>query len=132
MTQEFAEAHRTPKGELVTRTLTMPGDTNASGDMFGGWLLSQMDIAGGIVAQQTSRSRVTTVAVDAMAFHCPVLVGDTVACYAHLEKIGRTSMSIGIEVWVQRHREGTEHCVTEGLFTYVALDPEGHPWPVKR
>lgn len=132
MTQEFAAAHRNPKGELVIRTLAMPADTNAAGDVFGGWLMSQMDLGAGIMAQQTARSRVTTVALDAMEFHCPVLVGDTVACYAHINRIGRTSMNISVEVWVQRHTEGTQHCVTEGVFTYVALDPQGRPWPVKR
>lgn len=132
MTSEFDAAHRAPKGELVIRTLAMPADTNAAGDIFGGWLMSQMDLGGGILAQQTARSRVTTVAVDAMAFHWPVLMGDTVACYASLNKVGRTSMSISIEVWVQRHHEATQHCVTEGVFTYVALDDDGRPWPVKR
>lgn len=132
MTSEFDAAHRAPKGELVIRTLAMPADTNAAGDIFGGWLMSQMDLGGGILAQQTARSRVTTVAVDAMAFHWPVLMGDTVACYANLNKVGRTSMNISIEVWVQRHHEATQHCVTEGVFTYVALDDKGRPWPVKR
>jgi acyl-CoA thioesterase YciA len=123
---------RVPRGQLVIRTIAMPADTNSAGDVFGGWLLSQMDIGGAILAHQVARCRVTTVAVDAMAFHQPVLVGDTIACFAELERVGRTSMRIHIEVWVQRHFERSEHCVTDGAFAYVALDPAGRPQPVYR
>lgn len=132
MTLEVEETDRKPHGELVIRTMAMPADTNAHGDIFGGWLMAQMDLGAAILAQQTARSRVTTVAVEAMAFHHPLRVGDTVACYAQLRKVGRTSMTIGIDVWVQHHKEGTTQCVTEAVFTYVALDPDGKPWPVKR
>ena len=132
MTREPYDPNRQPKGELVIRTLSMPADTNAHGDIFGGWLMAQMDLGGAILAQQTARGRVTTVAVNAMEFHWPVKVGDTIACHAELLKVGNTSMTIGVEVWVQRHNEGTHHCVTEGVFTYVALDPSGKPWPVRR
>jgi acyl-CoA thioesterase YciA len=132
MTHEPTESKLHPKGELVIRTMAMPADTNAHGDIFGGWLMAQMDLGAAILAQQTARCRVTTVAVEAMAFHWPVRVGDTVACYATVQKIGRTSMTIGIEVWVQHHKDGTHQCVTEAVFTYVAIDPDGKPWPVKR
>jgi len=121
-----------PRGQLVIRTIAMPADTNAAGDVFGGWLMSQMDIGGAILAYQIARCRVTTVAVEAMTFHYPVLVGDTIACFAELQRVGRTSMRIHLEVWVQRHFENTELRVTDGVFTYVALDAAGHPQPVYR
>ena len=116
-----------PPGDPVIRTIAMPADTNAAGDIFGGWLLSQMDIGGAILAHQTARSRVTTVAVEGMEFHRPVLVGDIVACFAELMRVGRTSLRIHIEVWVQRHVENTQECVTEGVFTYVALGDNSRP-----
>lgn len=121
-----------PHGELVIRTIAMPADTNANGDIFGGWLLSQMDIGAAIHARNLCRSRVTTVAVDAMSFHNPVYVGDIVNCYALLVKIGRTSMRIGVEAWVQRGADGTLLRVTEGVFTYVAIDESGRPHSVQR
>lgn len=121
-----------PKGELVIRTIAMPADTNANGDIFGGWLMSQMDLGAAIVAKNLSRSRVTTVAVDGMVFLNPVFVGDIVNCHATLVKVGRTSMKIDVEAWVQRGRDGTLLRVTEGIFTYVAIDDEGRPQPVKR
>jgi acyl-CoA thioesterase YciA len=121
-----------PHGQLVIRTIAMPADTNAAGDVFGGWLMSQMDIGGAILAYQIARCRVTTVAVEAMTFHYPVLVGDTIACFAELQRVGRTSMRIHLEVWVQRHFENTELRVTDGVFTYVALDAACHPQPVYR
>jgi acyl-CoA thioesterase YciA len=121
-----------PHGELVIRTIAMPADTNANGDIFGGWLMSQMDLGAAIVAKNISRSRVTTVAVDGMVFHNPVYVGDIVNCHAQLQKVGRTSMRIGIEAWVQRGRDGTLLRVTEGVFTYVAIDEKGRPHPVHR
>lgn len=121
-----------PKGELVIRTIAMPADTNANGDIFGGWLMSQMDLGAAIVAKNLSRSRVTTVAVDGMAFLNPVFVGDIVNCHATLMKIGRTSMKIDVEAWVQRGQDGTLVRVTEGVFTYVAIDDQGRPQPVNR
>ena len=121
------EKVRQPYGELITRTIAMPGDTNANGDIFGGWIMSMMDIASGIIAKSTARTRVTTVAVDAMTFHHPVHVGDTVACYGKLEKIGRTSMKICMEVWSQRHIQSEHICVTEAIFTYVSIDDDGKP-----
>ncbi|MCM2273186.1 MAG: acyl-CoA thioester hydrolase YciA [Candidatus Didemnitutus sp.] len=121
-----------PHGELVIRTIAMPADANANGDIFGGWLMSQMDLGAAIVAKNISRSRVTTVAVDGMVFHNPVYVGDIVNCHATLLKVGRTSMRVDIEAWVQRGKDGTLLKVTEGIFTYVAIDENGRPHPVHR
>ena len=121
-----------PAGELVIRTIAMPADANGNGDIFGGWLVSQMDIGGAILARTTARSRVTTVAIDGMAFLHPVAIGETVSCYARLERVGRTSMKIDIEAWVQRLTDDAPLRVTEGLFTYVAIDDSGKPHPVKR
>ena len=121
-----------PKGELVIRTVAMPADTNPNGDIFGGWIMSQMDIGSGILASKTAQSRVATVAEEGMSFLHPVRVGDTVACYAWVERIGRTSMTIPVEVWVQPYRRTEQTRVTHAIFTYVALDEEGKPIPVKR
>ncbi len=121
-----------PKGELVIRTIAMPKDTNPNGDIFGGWLMSQMDLGSGILAAKTAQTRVVTVAMEGMSFLHPVRVGDTVACYAWVEKIGRTSMVIPVEVWVQRYMHGEELRVTHGVFTYVAVDSDGKPIPVRR
>lgn len=119
-----------PRGELTTRTLAMPGDANPSGDIFGGWVLSQMDIAGGIAAGIRAQDRVATVAIDAMAFIRPVNVGDVLCVYAHIDKTGRTSMSIHIEAWVLRGRKGERVKVTEGTFTFVSIDKNGNSQPL--
>ena len=121
-----------PQGELVIRTIAMPANTNSNGDMFGGWMVSQMDLGGAILARNTAHSRITTVAIDAMSFHFPVYVGDIVSCHAQLVKVGRTSMRIAIEAWAQRHKGGEHVCVTKGIFTYVAIDDDGRPQPVHR
>ena len=121
-----------PKGELVIRTIAMPKDTNRNGDIFGGWIMSQMDLGSGILAAKVAKTRVVTVAMDGLSFLHPVLVGDTVACYAWLEKIGRTSMTIPVEVWAERYITGEQIRVTRGVFTYVAIDESGKPIPVKR
>lgn len=121
-----------PSGELVIRTIAMPADTNANGDIFGGWLLSQMDLGAAICARNLSRSRVTTVAIDAMTFITPVYVGDIVSCHASLLKVGRTSMRIAVEAWAQRAKDGGLVRVTAGVFTYVAIDEQGRPQPVRR
>ncbi len=121
-----------PKGELVIQTIAMPRDTNPSGDIFGGWLMSQMDLGSGILATKTAKCRVVTVAMEGMSFLEPVRVGDTVACYAWVEKIGRTSMTIPVEAWVHRYRTDHTVRVTRAVFTYVALDAAGKPVPVKR
>lgn len=111
----------------AVRTLAMPADTNPSGDIFGGWLLAQMDIAAGTVAYDRARGRVVTVALDAMAFHAPVYVGDLVSCYAEVVRVGRTSLTLQVEAWARRGRSGEEVKVTEGRFTMVAVDEEGRP-----
>lgn len=119
------------RGELTLRTLAMPADMNANGDIFGGWVLSQMDIASGIIAGQRAEGRVTTVAVDAMKFIRPVKVGDVLCIYARVERVGRTSMGIAIEAFVLRGRhrgkDAEREKVTEALFTYVAIDEDGKP-----
>jgi len=120
------------RGEVVIRTIAMPADANANGDIFGGWLFSQMDLGGAVLARKVTLSRVVTVSVDAINFVTPVNVGDVVTCYARLDKIGRTSLKIKIEAWVQRYSDGSEHHVTHGMFTYVAIDAAGKPHPVKR
>jgi acyl-CoA thioesterase YciA len=126
------EINNKPRGELVIRTIAMPRDTNPSGDIFGGWIMSQMDLGSGIVALKTAKTRVVTVAMDGMSFLQPVKVGDRVACYAWVEKIGRTSMRIPVEVWVERYMTGEQVRVTQAVFTYVAIGMDGRPVPVQR
>ncbi len=121
-----------PRGELVIQTIAMPKDTNPNGDIFGGWLTSQMDLGSGILAAKTAKARVVTVAMEGMSFLQPVRVGDTVRCYARVERIGRTSMTIPVEVWVTRYMTGADHRVTHGVFTVVAVDEKGKPIPVRR
>ncbi len=121
-----------PQGELVIQTIAMPKDTNPNGDIFGGWLMSQMDLGSGILAAKTAQARVVTVAMEGMSFLEPVRVGDTVACYARVEKIGRTSMTIPVEVWVRRFMGGHVLRVTRAVFIYVAVDETGTPMPVQR
>ena len=117
----------TPRGELVLRDLAMPADTNPDGDIFGGWLLSQMDIAGGIAARQKARGRVATVAIDSMVFHRPVNVGDVLCCYADLDRKGTTSMTFTIQAFVMRQGSGERVLVTEGKFTFVAIGDDKRP-----
>lgn len=119
-----------PKGDLTLRTLAMPSDVNVNGDIFGGWVLSQMDMAAGITAGARAQGRVATVAVDAMKFIRPVGVGDVLCVYSHVERVGRTSMAIGVEAWVLRDMVGSREKVTEAVFTFVAIDPERRPRPV--
>lgn len=116
-----------PCGELAIRTVAMPADANANGDIFGGWLLAQMDIAGGITAKRRAGGRVVTVAIQSMAFHRPVFIGDVLCAYADLLRVGRTSMTYRIEAWVIRHHDGSRLKVTEGEFTYVAVDADRRP-----
>ncbi|WP_193370523.1 acyl-CoA thioesterase [Pelagibius marinus] len=124
-----------PRGGLATRTLAMPADANPNGDIFGGWVLSQMDIAAGIAAGARARGRVATVAVDAMVFHLPVYVGDVLGTYTEVIRVGRTSMAIHVEAWALRGSISAsgpnEHVrVTQGTFTLVAIDDNGRPRPV--
>ena len=111
----------------MVRTLAMPADTNPAGDIFGGWVLSQMDIAGGIAASGRARGRVATVAIDAMTFHRPVTIGDVVCCYAEIKRVGRSSITIGIEAWVIHRVNEQRMLVTEGTFTYVAIGEDRRP-----
>ena len=116
--------------EAVIRTIAMPADTNPAGDIFGGWLMSQMDLAAGNAAARRGRGRCATVAVEGIAFHSPVYVGDEISVYADLAEVGRTSMKFKVEAW-RRSRDGDmEVKVTEAMFIFVALDSGGRPRPV--
>lgn len=121
-----------PLGELCTRTLAMPADTNQNGDIFGGWLLSQMDIGGGIFASKIAKSRTVTVAIDAMNFRKPVYVGDLVSVHANLVRVGKTSVTVHLEAWVMRRKETQFILVTDGNFTYVSIDDQGRPQAIKQ
>ncbi|HUB95897.1 MAG TPA: acyl-CoA thioesterase [Stellaceae bacterium] len=116
--------------EPSLRTIAMPADANPSGDIFGGWLLAQMDLAGGATAMRRAGGRTATVAVTAMTFHLPVFVGDEVSCYAEIVKVGTSSIAVKVESWARRHISGERVKVTEGLFTYVAIGPDRRPRPV--
>jgi acyl-CoA thioesterase YciA len=105
----------------------MPADANPNGDIFGGWVLSQMDLAGGVPAVERAQGRVATVAVDGMRFHQPIAIGDLVSCYAQLVRVGTTSITVHIQTWAKRQRSGAEVLVTEGTFVYVAIDEAGKP-----
>lgn len=119
-----------PKGELTVRTVAMPADTNANGDIFGGWVMSQMDQAGGIAGVDRAQGRVVTVAVDAMTFIRPVRVGDVLCVYTKIGRIGRTSMKIEVEAWARRFRTQVREKVTEATFTFVSIDDDGRPQPI--
>jgi len=116
-----------PCGDMSIRTLAMPADTNQNGDIFGGWLLSQMDIGGGIYASKVAKARTVTVAIDAMNFRKPVFVGDVVSVHATTVRIGKTSITVHLEAWVMRRNETHSILVTDGNFTYVAIDDQGRP-----
>jgi len=119
-----------PEGLLTIRTLAMPADLNYEGDVFGGWLMSQMDLAGGIAARWRCQGRVATVAVDGMTFHHPMKMGDELSCYCICTKLGRTSISYRVEAWVRRRGDGHQEKVTQGSFTYVHVDGDGKPVPI--
>jgi acyl-CoA thioesterase YciA len=121
------DANEQPRGELTVRLAAMPSDTNANGDIFGGWVLSQMDQAGGIAAVETARGRVVTVAIDAMHFIRPVKVGDVLCVYTEVASIGRTSMRMHVEAWARRFRSHVREKVTVATFTFVAIDDHGRP-----
>jgi acyl-CoA thioesterase YciA len=123
-------AETEPCGDLCIRTLAMPADTNQNGDIFGGWLLSQMDVGGGVFASKIAKSRTVTVAIEAMNFRKPVFVGDLVSVHANLVRIGKTSITVHLEAWILRRNEVQSILVTDGNFTYVAIDDQGHPQPV--
>ncbi|HXW20042.1 MAG TPA: acyl-CoA thioesterase [Roseiarcus sp.] len=124
--------HSEPRGELTVRLIAMPADTNANGDIFGGWVLSQMDQAGGIAGVERARGRVVTIAVEAMSFIRPVRVGDVLCVYTEVESVGRTSMRMHIEAWAQRFGAHITEKVTDGVFTFVAVDEAGRPRPIPR
>lgn len=121
-----------PKGELSLQTLAMPKDTNANGDIFGGWLVSQMDLAGAITAGKIAQGRIATVAIEGMSFLSPVDVGSIISCYTQVKEIGRSSMTIDVEVWTQRPLQPEQRKVTEGIFVFVAIDKNGRTRPVPK
>ncbi len=129
--QKPLDADAEPRGDLCIRTLAMPADTNANGDIFGGWLLSQMDVGGGVFASKVAKSRTVTVAIEAMNFRKPVYVGDLVSVHATLVRVGRTSITVHLEAWVLRRKESRSILVTDGNFTYVAIDDNGRPQVVQ-
>lgn len=124
---ESASQESEPRGELAIRTVAMPADTNPNGDIFGGWVLSQMDMAGGMIATRRAGGRVATVAIATMSFHRPVFVGDELSCYGEITKIGNTSITIKVESWARRGRGGDCLKVTEGMFTFVAIGEDRRP-----
>jgi len=118
------------RGRLTTRTMAMPADTNPAGDIFGGWVLSQMDIAAGICAGQRAQCRVVTVSVDSMSFIRPVKIGDILGVYTDIDRVGRTSIDVHVEAWVRRGRIGVREKVTQAIFKFVAIDDNGASTPL--
>jgi acyl-CoA thioesterase YciA len=121
-----------PQGELALQTVAMPKDTNANGDIFGGWLMSQMDIAGLIAATEVAKGRVATVAIEGMAFLTPVHVGAVVSCYCDILEVGRSSIRIVVEVWINSKHDGEPIKVTEGEFVFVAIDENGRTRTIQK
>ena len=126
----MADDAQAPVGELTLRTLAMPADANAAGDIFGGWVMAQMDLACGIRAAERAGGRVVTAAVKEMSFAKPMKVGDTLAIYIQIERVGRTSMLLRVEAWAQRYLTHTMERVTHAEFIMVALDQAGKPTPI--
>jgi len=124
--------HAEPRGALTVRVSAMPADTNANGDIFGGWVLSRMDQAGGIAAVERAEGRVVTIALDAMTFIRPVKVGDVLEVYTEVESIGRTSMKVHVEAWARRFRTSVHEKVTDATFTFVAIGDDGRPRPIPK
>jgi len=116
-----------PTGEITLQTIAMPADANANGDIFGGWLMGQMDLGGSVLARSRARGRVATVAVDGMEFHRPVKIGDVLAIHSEIAREGRSSMTIAVEAWVTRMPEGEHFRVTRATFVFVAIDEAGKP-----
>jgi acyl-CoA thioesterase YciA len=117
-------------GELTLRTLAMPADANAAGDIFGGWVMAQMDLASGIRAAERARGRVVTVAVKEMVFELPVKIGDTLCVYTEIVRVGNTSITMNVEAWAQRYLSQQMDKVTAAVFVMVALDYDGKPTAV--
>lgn len=131
----MTDGQREPDGDLLLRTMAMPADTNSNGDIFGGWIMSQMDIGGGILAKEIAKGRIVTVKVDGMTFYKPVNVGQVVCCYGKCTKIGNSSMTIKLEVWVKpilTDKAAERYCVTEAVFIYVAIDQQGKPRKIEK
>ncbi len=128
----MADTEETSLGELTLRTMAMPADTNAAGDIFGGWVLSQMDLSAGIAAGQRAAGRVVTIAVDKMKFIRPVHVGDVLCVYSRIGRVGTSSIEVQLEAWALRHRFGHREKVTQATFTMVAVDEDGRPRPVPK
>ena len=128
----MADNDSKPHGMLTVRISAMPADTNANGDIFGGWVLSRMDQAGGIAGVERARGRVVTVALDAMQFIRPVRVGDVLEVYTEVESVGRTSMKIHVESWARRFQTHLQEKVTDATFTFVAIDDIGRPRPIPK
>jgi acyl-CoA thioesterase YciA len=131
------EGNKAPRGNLVLRTLAMPADTNPAGDIFGGWIMAQMDIAGGIMARELTGTRIVTVAVESITFIKPVWVGDVVCCYGDIVRIGTTSVTVNLEVWVKPSMNKPDSTlakfqVTKAAFTYVSVDAEGKKLVIQR
>jgi acyl-CoA thioesterase YciA len=130
------EARRTeeaePRGALTVHVSAMPADTNANGDIFGGWVLSRMDQAGGIAAVERAKGRMVTIALDAMTFIRPVRVGDVLEVYTEVESIGRTSMKVHVEAWARRFQTSVHEKVTDATFTFVAIGEDGRPRPIPK
>ena len=129
-TRQIATLTAMPEGNPSLRTIAMPADANPDGDIFGGWIMSQMDISSGVFAAHVAKGRVVTVAVDAMTFHKSVYIGDDVSCYCSVAKRGNTSITVHVEAWVRRHHSDTVAKVTQGMFTFVAVDGNGKPKPL--
>ncbi|WP_279482107.1 acyl-CoA thioesterase [Aureimonas sp. SK2] len=119
-----------PTGDLIIRVQAMPADSNAAGDIFGGWVMSQMDLAAGVRGAERAGGRVVTAAVQSLAFRKPVKIGDTLCVYARIEKVGNTSITLHVEAWARRYLSDHRELVTEGSFVMVALDEAGQPTPV--
>lgn len=131
MTDETQPSLAPSNDSIAMRAIAMPSDTNPAGDIFGGWLVSQMDLAAGSLATGLAEGRCVTVSIDKLTFHKPVFVGDQVTCYAKLVKKGRTSLTIQVEVWVRRALTTNKVKVTEGTFVFVAIDRSYQPRPLK-
>lgn len=131
----MTDKQRDPEGDLLLRTLAMPADTNANGDIFGGWIMSQMDIGGGILAKEIAKGRVVTVKVDGITFYKPINVGHVVCCYGKCTKIGNSSIVLKLEIWVKPvldEKTADRYCVTEAVFTYVAIGQDGKSRKIDR
>ncbi|MBE2898175.1 acyl-CoA thioester hydrolase YciA [Pasteurellaceae bacterium TAE3-ERU1] len=134
-TQAGANPGRISRGRLLLRTLAMPSDTNANGDIFGGWIMSQMDLGGAIMAKEIAQGPVVTVSVDKINFIRPVTVGDVICCYGRCVKVGNSSLKVEVEVWVKKVSTepfSERYCVTDAVFTFVAIDKNGRPRPINK